>query len=715
MTLARTSLVGLIAMTVMTAMIVAPVAQAQTPNPEFTHALPMAIQRGATTDITVFTYPNQKKGFAGTFAVLFQGEGLRAEIIPHGEKDPVDQLKLKVTADATTALGPREFRIATANGASTCGQLLVVDGPVVVEQTEPHADREKAQPLVIGQTISGQLTAREQVDVYKLSAVAGQSVTFAMHCFRFFYKRHNQFDQLDPILVVSDATGREMSSNDDFHFADSLVNYKFEQAGDYFVTVRDVDFNGTASFTYVLQTTDRPFVTAAFPLAVSPNLTWRTLPASEPTLAASATAFQVAGYNLATPTAELVPNSLSNPLPVGRYSAQLSAGSPAFNPVLLEVTDLPLIADAEPNDKPDQAQASSVPQAINGRMDAPNDIDNYALTLKAGQTVRCEVRARRNGSSLDSTIRVLHPTAGVIASNDDIHPSTKDSMLVFTASVDGVYTLQIRDLLNRGGPTFGYVLFVKPEVADFTAQCDEDRAGLGPGTNMPWYVKLTKTGGFNAPVEIRVEGLPAGVTFAPLTIPAHATDGVLILQAAADAKPVASLVKVIAKATIPGLEGQPPRVIEKLVEPLTEMEMPGGGRMASPVETQMVSVCSVFDIAAVRVTPTELMLKPGEKATIEVEIQRCENYKERLTLDVMLQHLGQVFGTPLPPGVKLVEAGAKMSLDANETKGRVVVEIAQDAKPVERLPLSINANVSISFTQKRPYASPPIWLTIKAP
>lgn len=675
-------------------------ANAQTPNPEFTHALPMAIQRGATTEVTVFTYPNQKKGFAGTFAVLFQGEGLQAEIIPHGEKDPVDQLKLKVTAEATAALGSREFRIAAASGASTCGQLLVVDGPVVVEQTEPHADQAKAQPIAVGQTISGQLTAREQVDVYKLTATTGQSVTFAMHCFRFFYKRHNQFDQLDPILVISDATGRELSSNDDFHFADSLVNYKFEQGGDYFVTVRDVDFNGTAAFTYVLQTTDRPFVTAAFPLAVAPS---------------GPMAFQVAGFNLATPTAELVPNSLPNPLPVGRYSAQLSVGSPTFNPVTLEVTDLPLTADAEPNDKPEQAQVVSVPQAINGHMDGPNDIDGYAITMKAGQTVRCEVRARRNGSSLDSTIRVLHPTAGVIATNDDIHPSTKDSMLVFSASVDGVYTIQIRDLLNRGGPTFGYILSVNPEAADFTAQCDEDRAGLGPGTNMPWYVKLTKTGGFNAPVEVRVEGLPAGVTVAPLTIPAHATDGVLILQAAADAKPVASLVKVIAKATIPGPEGQPPRVIEKLVEPLTEMEMPGGGRMAWPVDTQMVSVCSIFDIAAVRVTPTELNLKPGEKATLEVEIQRRENYKDRLTLDVMLQHLGQVFGTPLPPGVKMIDVGAKMSLDANETTGRVVMEIAPDAKPVERIPLSINANVSISFTQKRPYASPPIWLTIKAP
>jgi hypothetical protein len=55
---------------------------AQTPNPEFTHALPMAVQRGVTTDVTVFTYPNQKKGFDGAFAVLFQGDSVKAECWP---------------------------------------------------------------------------------------------------------------------------------------------------------------------------------------------------------------------------------------------------------------------------------------------------------------------------------------------------------------------------------------------------------------------------------------------------------------------------------------------------------------------------------------------------------------------------------------------------------------------------------------------------------
>lgn len=673
--------------------------QAQTPNPEFTHALPMVVQRGATTDVTIFTHPGQKKGFDGTFAVLFQGEGVKGEIVPRGEKDSVDQLRLKVSVEPSAALGVRELRIAAANGASTCGQLLIVDGPVIVEQAEPHADREKAQPLAVGQTVSGLLNAKEQVDVYKITAAAGQSVAFAMHCFRFFYKRHNQFEPIDPILVISDATGRELASNDDFVFADSLVHHKFETAGDYFVTVRDVDFNGTGTFTYVMTATDKPFVTAAWPLAVSPS---------------GPTAFQVAGFNLPSSEATLMPNSLASPLPLGRHLVQLSVNGVGTNPVQLEVTDLLLATDTEPNDKLDQAQPVSLGAGINGRMDQANDIDHFALTLKAGQAVRCEVRARRNSSNLDSSLRVLNAQGGVLAANDDIHPSTKDSMLTFTAPADGTYTLQVRDLLNRGGPGFGYFLTVKPELPDFTAQCDEDRAGLGPGTNMPWYVRIAKTGGFNAPVEFRVEGLPPGVAVNPLTIPAHANDGALILQATADAKPVASFVKIFAKATVPGPDGQP-RVIEKLVEPLTEMEMPGGGRMVWPVETQFVSVCSQFDIASVRVSPTEITLKPGEKATIDVEIVRRENFKDRLTLDVMLQHLGAIFGNPLPPGVKVMDAGSKTSLSPTETKGTVVIEAAPDAQPFERVPFSINANVSISFTQKRPYASAPIWLTVVKP
>lgn len=669
---------------------------AQTPNPEFTHALPMAVERGKTSEIVVHTYPNQKKGYDGTFAVLFEGTGLSAEPMPRGEKESVDQLKLKVTVDAQATLGVREFRVAAASGMSTVGQLLVVDSPVVIEQTEPHATRDKAQLIALNQTLGGMLTAKEQVDVYKFAATAGQAVTISMHSHRFFYKRHNQFDTLDPIVSLSDASGRELAANDDFQFADSLLHYKVEQPGEYFITVRDVDFNGTAAFSYVLQLTDRPFVTSVFPLAVAP---------------ANAPKFVVDGFNLSTKDADIAAAAWTQPMPLGTRFVQPMLNGVGVNPLPVEVTDLPLVGEVEPNDKTEQAQAVTLPAVINGRMDAANDLDCYSLTLKAGQAIRCEIEARRLGSLLDSMLQLKNAQGGVAASNDDPHPSTKDSLFTFTAPADGVFTLCVRDLLNRGGAMFPYMLTVKVDEPNFTLTCDEDRAGLGPGTAMPWYVKVTRSGGFAGAVEVRVEGLPAGVIVSPLTIPAHATDGVLVLQAAADAKPVASLVNVIGKATIAGPENSM-KTLERRADPQTELEMPGGGRMIWPVTTHGVSVCSKFDISSVKVSPTEITLKPGEKATIEVEIVRREGYAGAVTLDVALQHLGQVFGYALPPGVKLIDAGGKTSLAANETKGKVVIEATADAKPVERMPFSINANVSISFTVKRPYASEPIWLTV---
>ncbi len=676
-----------------------PCAVAQTPNPEFTHAVPMAVERGKTSEITVHTYPNQKKGYEGAFAVLFEGTGLAAEPLPKGEKESVDQLRLKVTVDPNAALGVREFRVAAASGISTVGQLLVVDSAVVIEQTEPHPTRDKAQALQVGQTLGGMLTAKEQVDVFKFTATAGQAVTVSLYSYRFFFKRHNQFDVLDPIVSLSDASGRELAANDDFQFADSLLHYKCEQAGDYYITVRDVDFNGTAAFSYVLQLTDRPFVTSIFPLTIAPT---------------DPPKFKVDGFQLASADADLALNSFALPAPVGRHSIQLQSGGVGTNPASLEVTSHPVVAEVEPNEKPDQAQAVTLPAVINARMDAPNDVDHYALTLKAGQAIRCEVKARRLGSLLDSNLQLLNAQGGVVTANDDIHPSTKDSRIIFTAPADGVFTLKIRDLLYRGGSMFPYSLTVQLDEPDFTLQVDECRAGIGPGTAMPWYVRATRTGNFAGPIDVRVEGLPAGISVNTLTIPAHANDGVLILQAAADAKPVAGLVNVIGSAKL-SLPDNQTKLIEHRAEPLTEMEMPGGGRMIWPVTTHAVSVCSKFDIAAVKVSPTEITLQPGQKAEVEVEVVRREGYTGPVTLDVLLQHLGSIFGNPLPPGVKLVDSGAKTSLASNETKGKIIIEAAADAKPFEKVPISINANVSISFVQKRPYASPPIWLTVLAP
>lgn len=669
----------------------------QTPYPEITHALPNAVRRGGASEVTVLS--NQPaRAFAGASRVFFEGEELSAEVLPRAAKDPADRVTLRVTVAPNAPLGMREFRIATGHGVSSVGEILVVDHPVVLEKPEEHGTPDKAQVIEIGQVVSGAMNAKEQVDLYRFTARAGQEVTFVMTSHRFYFKRHNQIENVDPILVLSDSTGREIASNDDYYFGDPMLHHKFEQAGDYYVTVRDVDYNGAPYFNYALLLSDRPYVTAVFPLAIAP---------------AGPRSFAASGFLLQA--GPLAPRDLPTPAPTGPHPVQLTSGGVATNAVIVEVTDLPIQAEAEPNDDRTRAnQVGTVRTALNGRMDQANDVDSYAFRLKAGRPVRFEVKARRNGSSLDSNLRLLTEKGDLVASNDD-SPRSKDSLLICTPPADGVYVLQIRDLLNRGGPTFGYFIASGYEEPDFDVTCDDDKAGVGPGGATPWFVRATRRAGFDGPIEVRVEGLPPGVTVNPLTIPPSMTDGCLILQAAEDAKPPSSSqVRVIARASVNGMDGKP-HEIERRVQPLQELYMGGGGRNVWPVETQVVQVIPDYDVAAVKVTPLTLSLKPGEQATLDVEVVRRPNFKGRVTLDLQLQHLGAIFGNPVPPGVKFVEAGSKTSLAPEESKGRVILKADPDAKPLNKAPIAVVAYVSIDFVVKRAYSSPPVWVTVAAP
>src|SRR5438309_9309652 len=94
---------------------------AQTSFPMITHAYPVALQRGTTTEIEVAGQMN----FAGAYKALFEGDGISAEVTgtPPAPAVTVKSVKMKVTVAKDATLGVREFRVATALGLSSVGQL----------------------------------------------------------------------------------------------------------------------------------------------------------------------------------------------------------------------------------------------------------------------------------------------------------------------------------------------------------------------------------------------------------------------------------------------------------------------------------------------------------------------------------------------------------------------------------------------------------------
>ncbi len=704
-----------------TLLLVPTLALGQTSYPMITHADPVAVQRGQSAEVTV----EGQQNLLGANRVLIEGAGVSADVVKGDPSKPepaqkpaagprpvVRSVKLKFTAAENAPLGVREFRILTDTGISSVGQLLVVDAPVVRETADNNTSA-KATAVEVPSVACGKIEALEDVDWFKFKAEAGQTLTFEVFAARIQDKIHDLQKHADPMITILEPSGRELASNDDFYFADSMLSHKFEQGGEYLLQLRDSKYDGDPRWVYALCLTDRPYASHVFPLAVAPGQKLELEPVGSARLAQAR-----------------IPLEVPPQAPPGLVEMQLDAAGKKTNPVTLMVTPLPLSFEQEPNDEPARATPIPVPGCVNARIGVKRDLDHFLFPAKQGRPLRFEVKARRFGtglvSGLDASIDVLDKAGKVLASGDDISPAIKDAALVFTPPADGDYVLRVRDLLSKGGETFVYALEVEPVAQDFTLRCDCDKAMIGPGSSTAWYVHVTRLGGFTGPVSVEVKGLPKGVTASPLVIPPQMTQGVVVLTAATDAPKDAANVQVVGAAIVkggdpltlpspPGGRGQGEGVpITRVATPNQEIYFPGGGRGRFDVNLHTVAVTDRSDIEGVEVSPQLISLKPGESVKIDVKLKRRDDFEGPVTLDVRLRHLAGVFGDPLPPGVTMDEGKSKTLLGSKATTGHIVLTAAPNAAPIENVPVSVLANVSINFVVKVSYSSEPILVGVTA-
>jgi hypothetical protein len=674
-----------------------PQVRAQTSYPMITHTMPVAVERGKTTEITVQGVNN----FFGTYQALFEGTGISAEVVmPPASKTPavnpvLNAVKLKLTVATDAQLGIREYRLASKRGISSVGQLVVVSDPVVTE-TSVNNTPVQAQAIKLPCVVAGRLEAIEDVDYFKFEALAGQTVTFEVYCARLQDKIHDLQKHAKPMLTLYDGDGRELAANDHFYFADPLLSYTVPKTGTYYLQIRESTYDGDSRWVYALIATNRPYASHVYPMAGNPGKVIEV----EPVGSAKVKKARV---------------SLKVPARLGTQQVQLDIDGIKTNPVTFIVSSLPQALEQEPNDEPARATRITLPAGINGRIGRPRDLDHFVFAAKKNKTIAFELMARRFGtllnSSLHGVLEIMDMKGSVLAANDLTHADS-EARLIFTPAADSDYILRVRDLNSKGGDS--YVYHVKADWArqDFSLRCDPDKAMIGPGSGTAWYVHVVRSNGFAGPVEIDVKGLPKGVSASPLTIPPTMTQGVVVLTAAADAKYAAANVEIIGKTTLKTLDGKE-ELATRRTQPNQEIYSPGGGRARFNVGLQTVAVTDTSDILKVDVSTTKISLKPGEEIKIDVSLQRRQDYVKDVSLDIFLQHLGSIFGNPLPPGVTIVESKSKTLL-GRTSKGHFVLKCAANAQPIENVPICVLAHVSINFVVKVSYASPPIRVSIAA-
>jgi hypothetical protein len=708
-------------------------AQTQNSYPMVMSLRPVAVQVGQTTECEV----SARYNLFGATRVFVSGDGVSAEVVPPEKKEGdkpatppakpnAPKIKLRFTATADAVPGPRDFRVLTPQGASTVGQLVVVRDPIVAE-TGDNNSLAKAQAITVPATVCGAIESAEDVDCFKFNAAAGASLVFRVWAMRLEDRIHDLQEHVDPILTIRNAAGATLAACDNYFSADPLLAYRFEQAGEYVLEVRDVRYKGNADWVYAIEINERPFITQVYPLAVPRG---------------TRTELSLVGLNVppgATCSADIPADAATG---LRWFSPVL--GGHATNAVAVVVSDVPCIAKQTPvpaetpaaptpaTEKPAAtatqapappapplAQPISIPAVVSGRIEKPGDVDRYSFEAKQGSKWSFEVIARRAESAIDSYMRILNPQGAPISEADDMtrdRIQSQDSWLEnWTAPADGQYTIELRDLHLRGGPQFTYALSIKPSEPYFTLEADTDKTELAPGVLAPLYVRVVRKNGFTGPVQLGVAGLPEGVTATCGRILENGNDGCIVFRAAPDAPIGAANIQIQGTATRPNpMADMPPIPMAAVARPLQEYYSPGGGRGNYPVEMHTVSVADPMDIRAVKLNTNAITLKPGESQKIEITIERAPGFKGNVTLDVLYQHLEQPYGNSLPKGVTVDVGASKTLLTGEDVTGFITLKAAADAAAVEKQLVPVMAHVSINFVMKATYCAEPVEVGVLA-
>lgn len=669
---------------------------------------PVAVQRGKKTTINV----RSNYTLDGAYKVLFDQPGIEMKFLetkpiaaPHqGRGTPGTPFRFEANVPSDQPLGIYEYRVATKTAVSSVAHLLVTDHPIVNEDKQENGSPATAQKVSFPVAICGMCEQAEDVDYYQLTGTAGQEITVNLYAQRVTKAIHSMQSGgsgasvmylMDSILTLYGSNGQVITENDNFIGGDSFLTCKLPEDGDYFLEVRDTRYIGNPKYVYCVTIDDKPFAHAVFPMAVQRG---QTIEAT------------VIGHNLGGVKKTTV-RSAADDSP-GWKKVPIETPRGLTNPVPILVSSYPQLVAADGNFSIAQAMPLSLPVGVNGRISKRDEVHFYSFNAKKHDYYLLEIESDRRDLPLDSVIDI-YDSAGkrVIGADDGYY--TKDAQLYFKAPSDGRFIVSVRDLHNRGGERFVYNLRVEPSGPDFEVHGKYYYAQLAPGTRMIWFARLSRINGFNGPVEMQIEGLPEGVSLTPVTIPAGLNQCALILSAQADAKVDACLVRLFGKAVIPDADGKPRDVIRD-AHITCELQASGGSQARWPINTQIVGVTGPLDLLKFEATPSEITLRPGEKAEIKVRVERNKEYTGPITLAMPFLYGNSIVTGQLPRGVTM-SSESKARLTENMVEGTIILEAATGKnapKPLERFPIAVMGRIAMSFSISTNYASNPIRLTI---
>jgi hypothetical protein len=530
---------------------------------------------------------------AGFQSVLVSGVGVKATpAAGDGGQVPVT---LEIAPDAGP--GPYEVRVTTAKGVSNPAYLWV--GAFTEKgEVEPNSLLEQAMKLdATPVTVFGRMDNGEDVDWYTFTAPADETLVIDIAAFRLF-------SQIDPFLELRDPKGRLVASAMEGYDRDPRIIYKTKMAGDYKLQVRDVQYRGGPGYLYKVTVGKVPAITAVSPAAGKRGSTLE---------------MQVEGVNLGGMTTLSLPIPADVPEDKPWYVIPTTPAGPAI-PLTIAASDaaantLPPVLAVQPSSPVTVSLAG--PQSYTGRLGAPKVKQLFRLDAQAGKPVQIRVAARNMGSRLYPLLRILDSANKEILNTEE--SIGRDPVVTFSPPANGSYTVEISAADTHGGTDYPFRVTFWPigSQPDFQLSSNLDVVNLGKGQTIAMTVSADRRGGFDGPIQVKVEGLPAGVKAVPLLLSPGESTGTLTFTAVAEPGFVLGQLKLTGEAAING------KTVTHPVQVNGNLPRPGEGAIIQrPVSFAFASTNDSVQLFTLNVEPTQVELKPGQTVMLKVTVAR---------------------------------------------------------------------------------------------
>jgi len=515
----------------------------------------------------------------------FSHPGITAKQKTGGDGLP-EPNKFLVTVTTNVIPGVYEARVVGRFGISNPRSFVVGD---LAETIAPTTNNSPANATVISlDTIINGHSEPNAVDFYKFSVRKGQRIL--IEC-----KAKEIDSRMDPAFILYDSAGRELQRNRH----GILLDFAPTMDSEYHLKIHDFLFRGGGEYFYRLVVSTGPHIDLIFPPSGLPGtkgkylLYGRNLPNGTP-----AKDFVVDGRSLEQLEVEIElpreparqfssPQNLADAT-LDAFEYRLSTPRGVSNPVLLGLATGPVVQETQPNDQPAQAQSISPPCEYAGRFYPAGDQDWVTFEARKGDVYWVEVFSQRLGMPTDpfalvqrvsrndkgeeqaSDVKELYDTDSNIG-GVEYKTSTRDPSGRFEVEENGMYRIQVRDVFNtsQANPCLVYRLSVRKETPDFrivsVAQPppspNKDAKEvllwtplLRRGETMPIKVMAFRRDNFNGDIELKVENLPAGVTYPEAKIEKDKSSTMLLLTAGENAAGWVGPIRIVGKAKIGGAE-----------------------------------------------------------------------------------------------------------------------------------------------------------------